>query len=192
MRIVFSLIAIIFSLNALEFEVQFENSHIKVCRAKIEANEEIGLHRDEIPSLVIAIKGGVLTRIEEDGSENVVAFPTGTPVFRDVDPEGSLHRTQNRSNEPVEIVIIQLKPSPLYGFEKAPGTKDIHVEIDLNCPPSEELDFFKNSIAPDTNLNVAQLDWQTSFIHSMKELIKLVESGKFDQSLWTAKVEDVK
>lgn len=190
MRHLIPLLTLIFSLQALEFEVQFENSQIRVCRAKIEANEEVGLHRDELPSLVTAIKGGVLIRIEADGSENIAAFPTGITIFRDADPVNIYHRTQNRSNEPIELIIVQLKPSPLYGFEKEKGTKDIHIEIDLNCLPSEELDNYVKASQPDPNLVVEQIDWQTSFIQAMNELIKLVESGKFHQSLWSSKVWD--
>ncbi len=189
MHLFASFLALVFSLSALEYEVQFENNHVIISRAKIEANEEIGLHRDEIPSFVVAIKGGVLTRIEADGSENAVAFPTGTTIFRDVDPIGVYHRTQNRSNEAIELIIIQLKPSPLFRVKKSEGTKDLHIEIDLNCPPSEELDNYTKSV-PINNLNAELIDWQTSFIQSMNELTKLIESGKFDQAIWSSKVTD--
>ena len=189
MRLILPFLAFVLSLQALEYEVQFENNQIIVSRAKIEANEEIGLHRDEIPSLVVATKGGVLTRIEADGSENAVAFPTGTTVYRDVDPVGEFHRTQNRTSEAIELIIIQLKPSPLYRVKKSDGTKDIHVEIDLNCPPSEEFNNYVKSV-PFYNMNAELLDWQTSFILSMNELIKIVESGKFDQAIWSSKVLD--
>lgn len=190
MRKFLPLLALCFSLQGLEYEVQFEDSKVIVVRAKIEAHETAELHRDDIPHLVTAIKGGVLTRIEADGTENVVAFPTGVTIYRDKDPIGEYHRTENRSDEAVELIIINLKPSPMYGFIKNAGTKDIHIEIDLNCPPSEELDNYIQSVATDSGM-VEQFDWQNSFKRSMNELFKLVDSENFNEAIWSSNVTDV-
>jgi hypothetical protein len=94
---------------SMEYEVQFENDQVHVAKAKIMGNEEIGLHRDVYPQVVIALKGGTITRLESDGRLTGVEFPTGTPVFRKPDPENELHRSVNNSSDPVELIIIQLK-----------------------------------------------------------------------------------
>lgn len=94
---------------ALEYEQLFENDQICVAKAKISPHEEIGLHRDVYPQVVIALKGGVITRLEADGQMTEVKFPTGVAVFRAADPENELHRSVNNSSEPVELIIIHLK-----------------------------------------------------------------------------------
>lgn len=98
-----------FEAQGFEYELQFENEWICVAKVKMLAGEEIGLHRDVYPQVVIASKGGTVTRLEADGSETEVCFPTGEAVFRKADPESELHRTANRSSEPIELLLIQIK-----------------------------------------------------------------------------------
>jgi hypothetical protein len=45
------------------------------------AHEEIGLHRDAYPQVVIGLQGGIITRLEANGSTVHVNFPTGRAVF---------------------------------------------------------------------------------------------------------------
>lgn len=96
-------------IQALEYEVQFENEDVCVSRIVIEPKEEIGLHRDVLPQIVIGLKGGIITRIESDGREVDVEFPTGKAVYRPVDPEDEMHSSVNKSDSPVEIISVQLK-----------------------------------------------------------------------------------
>ncbi len=101
----------IFSINlqALEYEMQLENNSVVVARVKIMPQEEVGLHRDAYPQVVVALQGGVITRLEADGSTVDVNFPTGKAVFREIDPPDQLHRSINNSPAPVELIVIQLK-----------------------------------------------------------------------------------
>ena len=96
-------------MQAIEYAVQFENDYVHVAKAKIMPQEEIGLHRDANPQVVIALQGGIITRLEADGTKTDVTFPTGKAVFREADPSGELHKSINKSSNPVELVIIQLK-----------------------------------------------------------------------------------
>lgn len=95
--------------QALEYEVQFENDQVCVSRVVIEPKEEIDLHRDAVPQVVVGLRGGTITRLEADGREVDVEFPTGKAVYRPVDPEDELHRSMNKSNASIEIIIVQLK-----------------------------------------------------------------------------------
>ena len=96
-------------LMAMEYEVQLDHEKVCVARAKILPHEEIGLHRDVCPQVVIALQGGTIHRLEANGSTNAVLFPTGIPVFRPMDPPHELHRSVNPTDHPIELMIIQLK-----------------------------------------------------------------------------------
>lgn len=96
-------------IQALEYQLQFENDQVCAAKAKILPHEEIGLHRDVYPQVVVALQGGTISRLEADGRTVDVEFPTGTAVFRPADPENQLHSSVNRSENPVELMIIQLK-----------------------------------------------------------------------------------
>lgn len=98
-----------FKANALEYEMQLENDVVSVARAKIMPHEEIGLHRDAYPQVVVALQGGIITRLEANGSKVDINFPTGKAVFRDIDPPDQLHKSINDSDNPIELIIIQLK-----------------------------------------------------------------------------------
>jgi hypothetical protein len=92
-----------------EYEVQFENSQMCVAKAKFRPYEEIGLHRDLYPQIVVPLKGRIITRFEADGTTTDVDFPTGKAIFREKDPSDELHKSASQSSEPIELIIIQLK-----------------------------------------------------------------------------------
>lgn len=96
-------------IQALEYEMQLENESVNVARVKIMPHEEIDLHRDAYPQVVVALQGGIITRLEADGSTTDVNFPTGQAIFREIDPPDELHKSVNNSSTPVELIIIQLK-----------------------------------------------------------------------------------
>ncbi|MDP1880031.1 MAG: hypothetical protein Q8K60_03720 [Parachlamydiaceae bacterium] len=108
--LLFGLISLFsFDIQALEYEIQLENESVSVAHVKILPNEEIGQHRDTYPQIIVALQGGIITRLEDDGSTTDVNFPTGQAVFREVDPPNQLHKSINNSSTPVELIIIQLK-----------------------------------------------------------------------------------
>ena len=97
--------------QALEYEVQFENEQVRVAHIVVAPKEAVGLHRDALPQIVVGLKGGTITRLEADGREVDVQFPTGKAVYRPADPENEMHKGVNKSDAPVEIISIQLKNS---------------------------------------------------------------------------------
>lgn len=98
-----------FSLQALDFEVQMDNEQLKVSKIAIMPGEEIGLHRDDNPRIIISAQGGTITRIEPDDKEVHIHFPAGKAIFMEADPEGELHRAKNEGKEAIEIFVIELK-----------------------------------------------------------------------------------
>lgn len=95
--------------NALEYVKQFEDDKVCVSYVKIMAHEEIGEHYDVLPQIVVALKGGVVTRLESDGSTTDVIFPTGQSVFRPAETPDKIHKTVNNGEDPIELIIMQLK-----------------------------------------------------------------------------------
>jgi hypothetical protein len=68
-----------------------------------------------------------------------------------------------------------------------PSEHDIAVEIKIRCPMSDEFAKFAQSIPDPQREHVTFEEWKSSFINSMSELIRLVESGKVNNSWWSAK-----
>jgi hypothetical protein len=90
---------------------QLENDKVSVAYVKIYPQEEIGLHYDEYPQVVIALTGGIVTRLEADGSTTKVEFPTGQAVFRPSESADKMHKSLNETSMPIELIIVQLKNS---------------------------------------------------------------------------------
>jgi quercetin dioxygenase-like cupin family protein len=97
-----------FFAQALEYNIQYENEQVRVSKIKLAATEKIGLHRDEYPRLIITLKGGTYTRIEEDGTSQNIVFSTGETIFLDADPIGHLHKGENGSQE-LEMIVVEFK-----------------------------------------------------------------------------------
>ena len=98
--------------SAVEAEKQFENDQIRVMKILIQGGEEIGFNHYSNPRVAIAIQGGILTRIQEDGTCQDVVFPTGKAVFLEADQPGEQHRAINRSENPLEVIVVHLKKKP--------------------------------------------------------------------------------
>lgn len=99
--------------GALEVQKQLDNDFVSISKVVINPHEEIGLHRDAAPQVVVALKGGTITRLEADGSEIDVQFPEGVAVFRPVDPIDQLHKSVNRGDQSIELILIELKRSKI-------------------------------------------------------------------------------
>lgn len=96
-------------IQALDYEVQLDNESMRIARVKVGAKEEIPLHYDVYPSVVVAVQGGILTRLEADGSETEVEFSTGKATVRPAETKDKAHKTVNNTDSEVELVIIQFK-----------------------------------------------------------------------------------
>ncbi len=177
-----------FNAWALDYESLFENNEISICKVSIKPHEEIDLHRDAYPQIVVALKGGTITRLEADGTTTDVVFPTGVAVSRGVDPENELHRSINNSSEPVELIITQLKNVQPKDKNPPINSHDVSVNIQINCPNSDEYAAFLKSI-PTKNSDSFE-EWKSSFIDNMGQLINLVESEKVFNSCWSVNTHD--
>jgi hypothetical protein len=181
---------LLFQVQALEYTQIFENDQICIAKAKIAPYEEVGLHRDVYPSVVVALNGGMITRLEADGRVVDVNFPTGVAVLREADPANEFHRSVNRSGDPIELMIVQLKNSPFVSKKEEPKSYDVMVDLKINCPMSGGLKEFVKSIPPADRRSVNLEEWKASFINSMSSLIRMIENEKIYQAYWSAKTDD--
>jgi quercetin dioxygenase-like cupin family protein len=102
--------AIVFcQIESIESTHLFENSSLSIAHVKIMPGDEIGLHYDRYPHMVKAIKGGILTRLEADGSMTKVEFKEGQWVYRPSEVPEKMHRTINAAAQEIELLIIQFR-----------------------------------------------------------------------------------
>ena len=90
-------------------ELQFENEKVKVWRTTIPPNQPLKMHRHEHGRVVVGLKGGTLTKIEEDGRTSPLVFETGKAYWLEADPESELHGDVNESHNPIEVMVTELQ-----------------------------------------------------------------------------------
>ena len=88
---------------------QFENEHVRVWRSIIMPHQPLKLHRHDYPRIVVGLKGGSLTKIEETGETSELRYDTGCAYWMTPDAPNILHGDVNESDEPIEVMIIEFK-----------------------------------------------------------------------------------
>lgn len=88
---------------------QFENEHVRVWKTIIMPNQPLKMHRHDCARVVVGLQGGTLTKIEDTGETSPLKFDTGVAYWLTEDPPGTLHGDINESDEPIEVMVIELK-----------------------------------------------------------------------------------
>lgn len=88
---------------------QFENEHVRVWKTVIMPHQPLSMHRHDCARVIVGLKGGSLTKIEETGETSELNFATGVAYWLTEDPPGTLHGDINESDEPIEVMVIEIK-----------------------------------------------------------------------------------
>lgn len=114
---VVSLFSIILKVNAsgdLETQTsyrvfQFENEYVKVWKTVIMPHQPLKLHRHDCARVLVGLKGGTITKFEETGETSPIVVEEGKAYWFTEDPPGTLHGDINESDEPIEVMVIEVK-----------------------------------------------------------------------------------
>ena len=103
--------------NISRRESQFENSEVKVWKSIIMPNQPLdqrtgpmALHRHDHGRAAVVLKGGTLDVVDGKGATlQTYTWETGKAYWLDTDPVGTEHGDLNRGQEPIEVLIVELK-----------------------------------------------------------------------------------
>lgn len=87
--------------------MQFENDQVRVWKTVIMPHQPLKMHRHDCSRVIVGLKGGSLTKIEETGELSELNFETGKAYFLTEDPIGTLHTDINDSDESIEVMVIR-------------------------------------------------------------------------------------
>jgi hypothetical protein len=91
-------------------EPQFENEHVAVWKSIILPNQPLALHRHDLGRTIVALKGGTLDVVDAKGQTlQKMTWETGKAYWLDADPPGQEHGDLNRTKEPIEVIVVQMK-----------------------------------------------------------------------------------
>ena len=90
-------------------EPQFENAEVKVWKSVVLPNAPLPLHRHEHPRVIVALHGGTMKILEESGQSELHQWQTGKAYWLPANPPGTRHQDVNVSDEPIEVMVVELQ-----------------------------------------------------------------------------------
>jgi len=91
---------------------QFENEAVRVWRSSIAPRQPLTMHRHENGRVLVALTGGTVKIVPESGPSRTVTWESGKAYWLPADPPGERHADLNEGPEPIEVMVVELKPPP--------------------------------------------------------------------------------
>ena len=89
---------------------QFENESVRVWKTSIAPGQPLTLHRHENGRVIVALTDGTLRIVMESGDSRTVTWEKGKAYWLAADPPGEKHGDLNEGQEPIEVMVVELKP----------------------------------------------------------------------------------
>lgn len=89
---------------------QLENESVKVWKSVIAPGQPLSMHRHEAGRVIVALKGGTLRIVKDSGEARELRWETGKAYWLDKDPAGELHGDVNPGKQPIEVMVVELRP----------------------------------------------------------------------------------
>jgi hypothetical protein len=88
---------------------QFENDDVRVWKTIVMPNTPLAMHRHEHPRVIIALTGGTMKIVEQNGASETNQWETGKAYWLPASPPGSMHSDVNAGEKPIEVMVVELK-----------------------------------------------------------------------------------
>lgn len=88
---------------------QFENDVVKVWKSVVVPNAPLTMHRHEHPRVIIALHGGTMKIVEQNGPTEQHGWETGKAYWLPANLPNTLHADVNAGDKPIEVMVVELK-----------------------------------------------------------------------------------
>ena len=88
---------------------QFENGDVKVWKPVVLPNAPLTMHRHEHPRVIIALRGGTMKIVEQNGPAEPHVWETGKAYWLPANPPNTMHADVNASDQPIEVMVVELE-----------------------------------------------------------------------------------
>ena len=90
---------------------QFENSDVKVWKTVVMPHAPLTMHTHEHPRVIVALSGGTMKIVNEDGTSESQVWETGKAYWLPLAEGKKRHADANLGDKPIEVMVIELKNS---------------------------------------------------------------------------------
>jgi quercetin dioxygenase-like cupin family protein len=88
---------------------QFENEEVKVWKSVVLPNQPLSMHHHDHPRVIIALQGGVMNLVEQNGPTERHVWETGKAYWLPAMPPGAMHSDVNVGDKPIEVMVVELE-----------------------------------------------------------------------------------
>jgi len=90
-------------------EPQFENADVKVWKSVVLPHSPLPLHRHEHPRVIIALTGGTMQIVQENGPTETHDWQTGKAYWLPANAPGTRRQDVNVGDKPIEVMVVELQ-----------------------------------------------------------------------------------
>jgi beta-alanine degradation protein BauB len=88
---------------------QFENQDVKVWKTIVMPNTPLTMHTHQHPRVIIALSGGTMKVVNEDGTSEVHTWETGKAYWLSAEEGKKRHADVNQGDKPIEVMVVELE-----------------------------------------------------------------------------------
>jgi quercetin dioxygenase-like cupin family protein len=88
---------------------QFENDQVKVWKTTVMPNAPLAMHTHDHPRAIVALSGGTMKVVNEDGTSETHQWDTGKAYWLSLEEGKKRHADANVGNKPIEVMVVELK-----------------------------------------------------------------------------------
>ena len=97
--------------NQTQRTPQFENDDVSVWKTVVMPNAPLTMHTHQHPRVIIALSGGAMKVVNEDGTSESHQWDTGKAYWLPVEEGKKRHADANQGSKPIEVMVVELKKS---------------------------------------------------------------------------------
>jgi quercetin dioxygenase-like cupin family protein len=88
---------------------QFQNEDVAVWKTVLLPNAATAMHRHDHPRIIIALSGGTMNIVPQDGPTEPHVWETGRAYWLPANPPGTMHADVNAGTKPIEVMVVELE-----------------------------------------------------------------------------------
>jgi len=88
---------------------QFDNEDVKVWKSVVMPNAPLTMHRHDHPRVIIALSGGTMKIVDQQGKSEEHVWETGKAYWLPANPPGTMHADVNAGDKPIEVMVVELE-----------------------------------------------------------------------------------
>jgi quercetin dioxygenase-like cupin family protein len=88
---------------------QLENSEVNVWKTTVMPNAPLTMHTHDHPRVIVALSGGTMKVVYEDGTSELHQWETGKAYWLSAEEGKKRHADANPGTRPIEVMVLELK-----------------------------------------------------------------------------------